>query len=115
MRYIYRPNHPKASANGFVSEMDLGSYEQPKLATNATVMVGRFYENTKAPDGTDIGSRKRHRQYMKERGLTTADDFAQSWANAEKERLRVRQEGRMPQSKERREALERAVYKIAKP
>jgi hypothetical protein len=115
MRYVYRPRHPKASANGFVSEVDLGGYEAPKLAVNATVMTGRFYENTKAPDGTDIGSRKRHRQYMKDRGLTTSDDFAQTWANAEKERLRIQKEGRMPPSRERREALERAMYRIAKP
>jgi len=37
------------------------------------------YVNLRASDGTDISSRAKHRAYMKERGLTTMDDYKQTW------------------------------------
>ena len=114
MRWIYKPSHPKANARGFVAEADLSIDPSPK-AINAPILSGRFYENMKATDGTDIGSRKRHREYMKMHGLTTADDFKSQWQSAEAERQRVREEGRMPTDAKRREALERGMYRIAKP
>ena len=84
-RYVYRPGHPRANERGFVDWNDLG-WEQEKRAVNAPIMAGRFYENTAATDGTDIGSRKRHREYMHSRGLTTADDYPKFWDAKAKER-----------------------------
>jgi hypothetical protein len=84
-------------------------YVPPSLAVDAPVMVDRFYENTRATDGTDIGSRRKHRQYMKDRGLAPADDFSPGYyakLNAEKKR---------DQDRNRRETLARALYKIDKP
>lgn len=46
----------------------------------------RAYDGMKAPDGTDIGSRSRHREYMRSRGITTMDDFKETWAKAEQQR-----------------------------
>lgn len=46
------------------------------------------YDGLRATDGTDIGSRRKHREYMRQNGLTTADDFKETWAKAEKERER---------------------------
>lgn len=46
----------------------------------------RHYDNMRATDGTDISSRAKHREYMRVNGLTTADDFKETWAKAAKER-----------------------------
>jgi hypothetical protein len=112
MRYIYRPGHPKASKNGFVAEVDL-DMQPESLAIHAPVLAGRFYENTAATDGTDIGSRRKHREYMKKHGLAMADDFKKEWSNAERERRAI-QTGEVDR-KSRREAVERAIYQLHKP
>lgn len=41
----------------------------------------RLYSGTpfKAPDGTVINSKRKHREYMKRTGLTTVDDFSDTW------------------------------------
>jgi len=46
----------------------------------------RHYDGLRAPDGTDISSRSKHRQYLKESGLTTYDDFAGEFSRKRKER-----------------------------
>jgi hypothetical protein len=85
-------------------------YRAPVHAKNAPIMAGRFYENTKATDGTDIGSRRKHKAYMKDHNLTTMDDFGGEWKRAQERRDGIK-EGRMPDPK-RREALERAFHEI---
>ena len=89
-------------------------YQRPAPeARNAPIMAGRFYENTAATDGTDIGSRRKHREYMRQNNLTTADDFKITWAEQAKRREAIK-EGRLP-SKTRRDAIGRALYEIDKP
>ena len=112
MRYVYRPGHPKASPNGFVSAADL-DIDTESLAVNAPILVGRFYENTSATDGTDIGSRSKHREYMKRHGLAMESDFKREWAKAESHREAIRT-GEVDK-RERREAVERAIYQHYKP
>lgn len=112
MKYVYKPGHPKASKNGFVAVTDLDNYQE-SLAINAPVLSGRFYENTAATDGTDIGSRKKHREYMKRNGLAMESDFRGEWQKAEKERQAIRT-GEIDR-KARREAVERAIYQHYKP
>lgn len=46
----------------------------------------RHYDGVQATDGTDISTRKKHREYMKRHGLATADDFKDTWAKANKAR-----------------------------
>lgn len=46
----------------------------------------RHYQDMKATDGTDISSRAKHRAYMKAKGLTTADDYRETWKKAATER-----------------------------
>jgi len=73
----------------------------------------RLYSGTpfKAPDGTVINSKKKHREYMRRTGLTTADDFKGTWDKAAQERARFfNNEGY--DRKSRREAVERAVEKV---
>jgi len=84
-------------------------YVPEARALDAPIMVDRFYENTSTIEGVDIGSRKKHRQYMKDRGLAPADDFSSSWYN------RVRERQKTETNKGRREAVARALYKMDKP
>jgi hypothetical protein len=81
-------------------------------AKDAPILSGRFYENTAATDGTDIGSRRRHREYMKSRGLTTADDFKDTWKREEARRQREAK-GEWDH-KARREDIGRALYESSK-
>ena len=61
----------------------------------------------KAPDGTVINSRRKHRDYMRRHNLTTMDDYTQTWEQAAKRRADYC-EGRHDRH-ERREAVERAM------
>lgn len=67
------------------------------------------YVNQQTLDGVDISTRTKHRQYMKDKGVTTADDFKETWAKAAKERKALR-EGTFSDPQLRR-TLEREVYK----
>lgn len=59
----------------------------PAMSGLANALAGdRHYEGLRAPDGTDISSRTKHREYMKRTGLTTVDDFKGVWQKAAKER-----------------------------
>jgi hypothetical protein len=63
---------------------------------DAPIASGRFYENTSIPvyengqvKQIDVGSRQKHRTFLKDRGLTTADDYDKpggEWERAAKER-----------------------------
>jgi hypothetical protein len=111
-RWVYRPGHPKANERGFVAWEDLG-WEQEKRAVDAPILSGRFYENTAAQDGTDIGSRRKHREYMKAKGVTVMSDYTGAWKNAAKERERAFSPDW--DKKQRREDVARAWYERTKP
>ena len=72
----------------------------------------RIYSGSpfKAPDGTIIDSKKKHREYMKRAGVTTTDDFKQTWQDAAKRREAVYTG--QHDKRERREAVERAWSRI---
>lgn len=81
---------------------------EPTVRTE--ISMDRFYENTAATDGTDIGSRKKRREYMKRYALADYDDFKDTWAKAAKEREAFYTgTNRDP---ERREAIGRAWYEL---
>ena len=88
-------------------------YIPESKAVDAPIMAGRFYENTAATDGSDISTRRRHRDYMKAHGLTTADDYRETWKKAQ-ERREAAKQGHIPDPK-RREVLARKMYEIDKP
>ena len=50
----------------------------------------RHYEGLSATDGTNIGSRSAHRGYMRNNGLTMAEDFKGVWSAAAAERAAIR-------------------------
>jgi len=66
----------------------------------------RGYDGMRATDGADISSRKKHRDYMQRKGLTTADDFTETWKSAEKKRAAFFNNEKDP---DRRRAIERAI------
>ncbi len=82
---------------------------QPELRTDSGALWGdRSYDGLKAPDGTDISSRTKHRDYMKATGLTTADDFKETWAKAQVARERYMQQG----GSFSRSDVERAIHQL---
>lgn len=46
----------------------------------------RFFEGKVAPDGTDISSRTKFREYCKLHGVTDPRDYTETWAKAQAER-----------------------------
>jgi len=70
------------------------SYVPEPRAVNNALAGDRHYDGLRAVDGADISTRSKHREYMKRHGLTTADDFTQSWAKAEKARNEYRITGK---------------------
>jgi hypothetical protein len=89
-----------------------GEYVEPPRALDAPILSGRFYESTKATDGTDIGSRTKHREYMKQNNLTVADDFKQQWQGQETKRQEFFQGGDHKERQARREQIERAIHDV---
>jgi len=57
-----------------------------RTITDAALWNDRSYDGLAATDGTPINSRTKHREYMKANGLTTADDFKNTWAESRKQR-----------------------------
>lgn len=71
---------------------------EPRQRANAQDHLGglwgdRHYDGMRATDGSDISSRKKHRDYMRRNNLTTTDDFKDTWARAQQEREAYRERG----------------------
>jgi hypothetical protein len=82
---------------------------QPDAARCDAVLWGdRHYDGMRATDGADIGSRSKHREYMRRHGLTTVDDFTDTWRKAEAQRNAVRN-GADPQ---RRHDIARVLHQL---
>lgn len=110
-KWVYRPGDPDADATGFV---EITAEVVEKRALDAGVLSGRFYENVSATDGTDIGSRKKHAEYMKRNNLALADDFKDTWARREQAREEIFTHNRLP-DKSRRDDIGRALHRLYKP
>lgn len=80
--------------------------DTPRRAQTATEEL--TYGGVRATDGTPINSRKKHREYMKEKGLAMAGDFTGTWERAAADRERVSR-GENDRT-ERRDAIGRALY-----
>ena len=113
MRYYYRPFSLHADEHGFVEEKYSNEGPNPEMAKHAPILMDRFYENTAATDGEDIGSRRKHREYMKRNNVTSTSDYTLEWANAANEREKIRKGENDRQ--ERREQIGRAMYERFKP
>lgn len=83
----------------------LPDYVAERPVDSGALWGDRHYAGATAPDGTDISTRSKHREYMKRTGLTTADDFKETWAKAQVERERLFTTG----GTFRRQDVERAI------
>lgn len=92
------------------------SYVPPSEAKDAAIMAGRFYENTSATDGTDIGSRERYNRYMREKGVTNISDYKEHFQKERAKKDRFFKEGNNTDAdkKQRREDVARTVHELSK-
>ena len=77
--------------------------EAPMLAADETL------SDLRATDGTDISSRTKRTKYMKENNLAYADDFKETWAQAQSQRARHFLDG-SDDKKARRDEISKVVY-----
>ena len=83
-------------------------YRAPTRIDSGALWGDRSYDGMRAPDGTDISSRTKHREYMKATGLTTADDFSGQWERSRSNREQYYQQG----GTFSREDIKRAIYQV---
>lgn len=106
-QYMEHPDIPQCHG-----AMDRVLSVVPAMSGLANALAGdRHYDGMRAPDGTDISTRTKHREYMKRNNLTTVDDFKNTWKSAENERTALRQ-GTF-QDKELRNELTKQVLTAA--
>lgn len=70
------------------------------------------YGHVQATDGTDLSTRARHRNYMRDNNLTVASDFTKTWERSAVEMKKVVTPGSGHDSRERREQLGRLNYQM---
>jgi hypothetical protein len=80
--------------DGVLTEVPLNwSRNAPQAAYY--IQGDKLYENTRSPiDGADISSRTKHRQYMKEKGLTTIDDYTNHFSKIAEQKAEFMATGR---------------------
>lgn len=50
------------------------------------IISDAHYDGTRATDGTDISTRRRHQEYMHATGYAVSSDFKETWAKARTEK-----------------------------
>jgi hypothetical protein len=70
---------------------EVGSDYAPVVANTDSALWGdRHYAGMQTSDGTDISTRSKHREYMRQHGLTTIDDYGHDhWQKAAAQRENV--------------------------
>lgn len=86
----------------------------PSSGLSNALAGDRHYENLRGPNGEDLSSRTKHREFMRASGLTTADDFASSWSKANSERETFRA-GKHEDKELRKEITEKVMTAVAQP
>ena len=79
-KFVYSPELKE------MVEVSLDYEPGPRGNTDATLWNDRSYDGMRATDGADIGSRSKHREYMKANNLTTIDDFKGTFERARAQR-----------------------------
>ena len=63
----------------------------PGMSGLANALAGdRHYDGLVATDGTNISTRSKHREYMKQNNLALDSDFSNTWKEAQKKREALR-------------------------
>lgn len=86
-------------------QVDAGWTDAEARAPVAT--EGVVYSNLRATDGTDVSSRAKREQYMKQKGLVATGDFTEHWRKADKARAAGESAA---DARERREIIGRALH-----
>lgn len=63
----------------------------PGVALANALANDRHYQDMKGPNGEDLSSRTKHREFMKQTGLTTVDDYKGFFGEKQREREALRQ------------------------
>lgn len=106
--YLYRPNHPKANQNGFVSSEELCVDDLPSFDPHVMVFGESHYDGLRATDGTPIDSKAKYRNYLKATGLTPLSDFKESLPKAMSKRIN----GDPAETRKIRETVGRAFHDL---
>lgn len=109
--YVRAPDVPSCPDHGAM-ERRLSVVPAAGLAN--ALAGDRHYENMRGPNGEDLSSRTKHREFMKSSGLTTADDFSSSWAKQHDERQAFRT-GHANDTELRKELTEKVMTAVAQP
>lgn len=68
------------------------------------------YVNTRGPNGEDLSTRTKHREFLKQTGLATMDDFSESWKRSTEKRAEYFRDGK--HGAVRREHIDRAINQL---
>ena len=93
---------------GEAIEVSTDYVPEPK-ASHHPLSGDRHYDGLRTVDGVNISTRTKHRQYMKDHGVTVADDYKGEWAKAAEKRAEHYTTG-AGDRRERRAQIERALY-----
>jgi hypothetical protein len=85
-------------------------YVPPEAKRGAGIMVDRFMEGDRAPDGTDIGSRQKRKAWMAATGNADFSDFKGARERRAKEEA-ARKRGEFKPDKPLRDLIGRELYK----
>lgn len=66
--------------------VEVGGDYVPSSDSRNNIVSDLYMDGVRATDGTDIGSRRKRKEYMKARGLVDTDDCKGIWEKARKER-----------------------------
>ena len=105
-RFLYRPDHPLSNERGFVN----AASEHELFDAHVAVFGDGYMDGVQAPDGSDIGSRRKRRDWMRTTGSADLSDFKESGAKAAARREDYLTTG--GDHKERREQVGRALYNV---
>jgi hypothetical protein len=87
----------------------------PSMSGLANALAGdRHYDGMRAPDGTDISTRSKHRAYMKANNLTTMDDYSHTWKKAAQERAALRN-GTFQDKELRQDLTQKVMTAVSQP
>jgi len=104
-RWVYRKDE-----DGVMQAVEIMSDAELQMRVNAPVIGDMHYQDMRGPQGEDINSRTKHKEFLKSSGLALADDYKNEWAQAQKQRDAFQQGAR---SSERREQVARALHQVA--
>ena len=86
----------------------------PGMALCNALANDRHYEGMIGPNGEDISSRSKHREFLKQSGLTTVDDYRGFFVGKQKEREDLRK-GELRDKELKSIVTEEVTKAVAKP